>query len=432
MDQLLYGIWVTLEGAAIFLFLSATLPTKGRMGKAACWFLPVWGLACAIRFTLGQYLPDWGREALTISAIILFSLWSFQGSPLRKALFSILSFVFCGIFDAGVLYGFCALLGISMEALAGKRLLYAAAGSVSKVCTVLFAYLLWQYRRWKEPVPIKGQWVLLSTLFPAVSLVNLSVLFFCFQDRADLPLGIFLYTCLLMAANLAILYVLSVLERQSQRQKQMLLMAQQMDLLNQNFSALEKSYRAQRRASHEYQHQIDTVAELLGKNDHASALAYVRQLQNRRASCVFAVNCGNPILDAVLNQKYQLARENGIDLQVRVNDLSKVTLDPAAIVTILSNLLDNAIEACQKLPSERFIECTLLAEEELYLSVRNTSLPVAPENMETTKEPKWAHGLGLPNVKSALSNLNATYAMEYADGWFQFAAEIPNCFSEKE
>ena len=319
-----------------------------------------------------------------------------------------------------------------MEALVGKRLLYAAAGSVSKVCTVLFAYLLWQYRRWKEPVPIKGQWVLLSTLFPAVSLVNLSVLFFSFQDRTDLPLGIFLYTCLLMAANLAILYLLSVLERQSQRQKQMLLMTQQMDLLNQNFSALEKSYRAQRRASHEYQHQIDTVAELLDKDDHASALAYVRQLQNRRASSVFAVNCGNPILDAVLNQKYQLARENGIDLQVRVNDLSKVTLDPAAIVTILSNLLENAIEACQKLKSERLIECTLLAEEELYLSVRNTSAPVSPENMETTKEPKWAHGLGLPNVKSALSNLNATYAMEYADGWFQFAAEIPNCFSEKE
>jgi sensor histidine kinase regulating citrate/malate metabolism len=48
----------------------------------------------------------------------------------------------------------------------------------------------------------------------------------------------------------------------------------------------------------------------------------------------------------VLNQKYQQAQEHDIDVQMQVNDLSSVSIYTDHLVVLLSNLLDNAIEAC--------------------------------------------------------------------------------------
>lgn len=69
----------------------------------------------------------------------------------------------------------------------------------------------------------------------------------------------------------------------------------------------------------------------------------------------------------------------------------------------------------------------LLAEEYLFISVRNTSYPITfdGENIPTSKVSKEEHGYGLANIKRILSNLNAEYTYEYHDGWFEFVIEIP-------
>ena len=116
-------------------------------------------------------------------------------------------------------------------------------------------------------------------------------------------------------------------------------------------------------SSHEFKHQLQVIGDLLRDGNTREAQDYVTQLQGQQTSRIFAANTGNTIVDAILNEKYQRARENGIDVSYKVNDLSDLKLSTDALVVLLSNLLENAIEACCRLPEDRQIECSLLVEE---------------------------------------------------------------------
>lgn len=113
---------------------------------------------------------------------------------------------------------------------------------------------------------------------------------------------------------------------------------------------------------------------------YETAHEYLDQLQGSRTGHLFTVNSHHPVIDVILNEKYQLATENNIKMHIKVNDLSKVSISTDAIVVLLSNLLDNAIEACQRIDRRGEILCSIVQEESLYISIRNTSDPVSIVN----------------------------------------------------
>ena len=93
--------------------------------------------------------------------------------------------------------------------------------------------------------------------------------------------------------------------------------------------------------------------------------------------------------------------------------------------------LDNAIEACEKLPVQdrKIYIQVVLDDNELFYAVRNRSLPVDVSSDRlpvTTKEDPSFHGYGLQNVQTTLAKYHSVYAMDYADGWFEFATDLPN------
>lgn len=111
-----------------------------------------------------------------------------------------------------------------------------------------------------------------------------------------------------------------------------------------------------------------------------------------------------------------------------MNDLSSVEINIDALVVLLSNLLDNAIEACLRVKKDPAIDCSILNDDGLlFISVSNTSLPVTivDDTIPTSKLPKQDHGYGLMIIRHILDQYNAEYTFTYEDGWFHFAAELP-------
>ena len=156
---------------------------------------------------------------------------------------------------------------------------------------------------------------------------------------------------------------------------------------------------------------------------------YIATLREHQTDRILIANTHNSTIDALLNQKAQVAKKNNIDIRFKVNDLSGTKVAPMDLVIIIGNLLDNAIEACLKLPAgEREIYAQLLLEGTLFLSFRNTSPPVEIVNgyIATTKKPPDLHGFGLQNVKTALKKYDSFYDMAYEDGYFAFTIEMEN------
>lgn len=186
-------------------------------------------------------------------------------------------------------------------------------------------------------------------------------------------------------------------------------------------------YQAQRRASHEFQAQLDVLGQLMQEQDYAAAQEYLQAVSGRQARRLVLVDCRHPVLNALFNVKAGAAESRGVEVRFEVNDLSELPFDPADLTVLLSNLLDNAVEACEKAPQPRIIEVRALKEKSFFFSVRNTSLPVTIRDgqISTTKPHPELHGFGLPNVKAMVQKYKGDCAMQYGDGWFQFAGELP-------
>ena len=206
----------------------------------------------------------------------------------------------------------------------------------------------------------------------------------------------------------------------------MLLLRQHMEMQQENMNALEQNYRAQRKTAHEFEHHIQVIRDLLSRGEVAATQDYVDRLRKNRSIMVYSVNSGHPVIDVILNQKYQTARENGIKMQIQVNDLSALNIPTDSLVVVLTNLLDNAIEACRRLDGYREIIGCLLYTGSLYISIRNTSeeVTVIDGKIPTSKADSLSHGFGLMSVTYVLDELGAEYTFGYEEGWFNFAAEI--------
>lgn len=264
-------------------------------------------------------------------------------------------------------------------------------------------------------------------LFPLVSLLMLFVTFDICWEQGDISLGVAVYSAVLALANVAIIYLMSLMETATRKARENALLDQQMKIQTESIHALERSYRAQRTATHEYLHQMQTIHDLLEQGKVDAARDFVSQQSGIQTTHMLKVNSHHPVVDAVLNCKYQAAQENGIIMEMQLSDLSQLTVEEHKLVVLLSNLMDNAIEACCRVEGERRIFCRIIAEETLFLAVRNSSLPVDIRDgrIETSKKSSTEHGYGLPNICRILDSLGAEYSFDYSDGYFRFVAEIP-------
>lgn len=102
---------------------------------------------------------------------------------------------------------------------------------------------------------------------------------------------------------------------------------------------------------------------------------------------------------------------------------------------MISNLLNNAIESCQKLSQDkRWITVKVLHEQSgtkaasLFVSVVNSSPPVkiVENHIATTKPDPSLHGFGLPKVQEILTRYNAEFVMQFESNTFQFSLEWPD------
>lgn len=425
MEYILSAIWILLEQLTFVFFGDALLYRRRNKAISTIAFILVW----IALFVFSQlFLNEIIKLALTVSCILGLSFFLFKGSIWYHILYAIISYSFMAIVDIAVAYGMSALLGISYTEIIWRPLLYTIIVTTAKLLSVLVAHIVRLTRKASGSPKIKGKWLLLTLLFPTVSAFMVVIVFNGYSDRTDLSTGAFIFGCVLFIANIAILYIISAMEKSTEKEKELVLLNQQMEIQTKSILALERSYRAQRSTTHEFNHQLQTIQALLSSNEYETVKEFVSELQGKNMLRAASVNSQHPIIDAILNQKHQEAQEQSIDIQLQINDLSGLTLKPDALVVLLSNLFDNAIEACIRLSSDRAIHCSVLLNDSLFISIRNTSLPVTIVNgtIETTKDAKADHGYGLASIQHILNMLHAEYSFKYESGWFQFVAEIPN------
>lgn len=110
-----------------------------------------------------------------------------------------------------------------------------------------------------------------------------------------------------------------------------------------------------------------------------------------------------------------------------MNDLKNLNIENEDLVVLLANLLNNAIEACEKCDSKKIIMFRFTVEDnETVLSVENSYnrkyLSYRGKEIVTNKRDIFdEHGVGIKNVVSIIDKYNGTYTIGCEDNKFYFS-----------
>ena len=218
------------------------------------------------------------------------------------------------------------------------------------------------------------------------------------------------------------------MEYTASEREQLLMLNQQIQLQSKNMTSASELYSAQRKKVHDFRAHLNILNRLMKNQEYSAAEEYLEKITEQQTDRLFLVNTHHPILDALFNTKAAEATQKKISIDFEVNDLSNLPFDVSDMVVLLSNLLDNAIEACQQYDKgDKSIHVMAVAQQDFFISVRNTSEPVViiSGSIPTTKPEPQMHGFGLANIRLILEKYSGEYTMFYENGWFQFTADIP-------
>lgn len=424
MEYIISALWFALECVAFFLFASAFLPYRYNRKRT---ILMALCMCTLLLFSQSFPLPALVLRLCALIFGLCLIVFLFKGRLALRLFIGLLDYIIVAAMDAIVLFGASTILRISLDELVWKKGMYTVLVTAGKILSIFLAWLVTRLHPFHKLHPLRPKWMLLVSFFPLTSLFMLMVLFLICRDQRDLTQPVAFFCIFLGIANVAIVYVVSLIEQDTEVKQQNNILSQQMEIQTASILALDKAYRQQRQTTHDFQNHLCTISDLLAQKSYETAAKYVRELSQAQTSRILIVNTHHPIIDAILNQKYQMAVESQIEMRFCINDLSGIQLSASELVVLLSNLLDNAIEACRRIDTERLIRCTILENDGSFLSIRNTSLPVliTEHGIATTKASASEHGYGLPSVCRILDGLHAEYAYNYENGWFQFTAEIP-------
>ena len=168
-------------------------------------------------------------------------------------------------------------------------------------------------------------------------------------------------------------------------------------LLKNQVDEVQNIYMTMRGWRHDYHNHLQSLKAKLNKNQIDESIEYLNELEKDLDDIHQIVETGNINIDAILNSKLSLAIAHDIDVNVKVVIPKDLPINNIDCCVLLGNLIDNAIEACEKVEYHPFIRLYIgLFKKQLYISITNATNEMVrkfDEEYITTKRGNHGHGL---------------------------------------
>lgn len=264
--------------------------------------------------------------------------------------------------------------------------------------------------RRRESFDLKDTILLLLT--PITSVVMLFLLYFINFDTATMrPEEIYLQLCIVFI-NIVTFRIMKRMRSLYENEKNLIAINSHMQSDEENMKAVKETHFKIRSLAHGITTQLFAIEILLKNKKYQEAERYLGKITETVEGNMLPIHTNNLVIDALLNQRYILANSKKIKINFDVQDLEKTKIEDNIFVTILSNGLNNAIEACDKLEpgQERLIDVKIINEEhEMIISIENTineDVKIIDGHIKTSKRDKEQHGYGISSIATVVRENN--------------------------
>lgn len=174
---------------------------------------------------------------------------------------------------------------------------------------------------------------------------------------------------------------------------------------------------------HEVNNHVATIAALLEQGDVQSVQNMLGEMQKSASAPAGGIHTGNPVADAILSQKKAEAEQKHIPMEIDACLDSNLPLKDTELSSLLTNLLNNAIEGSRQVEDPRIWVHIYPTRAYLCVSIQNRADVTALKNnplLTTTKQNPDLHGFGLTVVRDIADRYsgNAEFQVDQESGRF--------------
>lgn len=373
------------------------------------------------------------KQLLVIITITLFMIWYFK-IHFGKAV--ILSLLFQGLL---LLVDYFALwLNVSLfKSIAEAAELHYVEGSLIWVLSKTFLFLMVLLIREKigrkSADALQNADLIRFIFFPVFTIFTIIALIVTSGEvENQRQENVFLSIALCLACmNVFVFYLINDLLSRENKIRENKIFKLEAQNQTDKYRSLYENVSKQRKRTHEYKNQLMCIEALVAAKKYDELENYLKNVSGHLNTEVDYIKTNNVIVDAILNSKYKETLEKGIIFIFKINDLSHINVCDEDIVVILSNLLSNAIEACEKCHDKKIIKLKFVEEKDsIIISVKNTfdgkTIMEDGEIQTSKKHDKQEHGIGIKNIIDVISKYQGSYVIRNEGKEFYFSVILPN------
>lgn len=293
---------------------------------------------------------------------------------------------------------------------------------IAKIITFIIVKCVEQIHKRDEYEEVNNGIFCSLLVLPIATMTLLIALFYAdihipVNNKLFLEIG----TGMLLFANAFMFYLFDKLIETMEKAYKMERLYVKSETENKHYQQLERINDKHRALMHDIKKYIRTAAELIQNNENVSALQIFEKLdiEIRNTSASTIDYCTNKLLNAILCERKTKANELGIEYKVNLSlDLYTEYIDDIDLISIVGNLIDNAIEAAAKLKDKGFVNIEMFMANEGHFMVwevsNNFLIPPVVENggFITSKRNMSEHGIGIHTVEKIVKSYGGTLKID--------------------
>lgn len=269
-------------------------------------------------------------------------------------------------------------------------------------------------------------------IIPFIELLQISFLLLNVAASFSFPLPSTLFLSLLfLFFLLLLLYLLRKQYRKKQLSKAYEALSRLCDTQNSYRLTAESHQRELEKLRENFSEQLSIICTCLQENRFQEAEDLTAQFSYRIAATKEYPFCPNAIINTILTDKEQLCLRRSIAFHAELNIGDCVTVNKVHLCSIFTNLLDNAIHACEELPEgkPRFIRVAALQSGDyIHINVSNSSRIRTHSRTQNSpskeKRPVREHGYGQKILADIAKHYSGKWNATYCGGVYEAALSL--------
>lgn len=298
---------------------------------------------------------------------------------------------------------------------------YAIGTILSKFLVFIIVQIIESSKRTFGTSNIKRGHLILLSVLPVTSIVT-SILMYQIIDLVELQSSkLFYIICnfMLVLSNIITFEVVRRQDQLAQRENEINILKNNIDIQKNHYEDLLSSQEEVKRIRHDIKSRFLGILALLKSGRVDDGIVQIQDDLNVLKDTENAINTGHPAIDAVIERKEEICKNNNILLNLTYNYLEKITISEVEIAVVLGNILDNAIESCEKIKNDKKQIIGIIASDKqnIIIDIKNSSFK--NNGLKSTKNNKDEHGYGLKSISHIAERHNGYAKYTYNESEFR-------------